>query len=138
VQAVAAALEHHLRKHGRRAGMGSSSSGGLWQDASLRGDVNCWATAAELRAAGQPLLAAVLQLLASLRGQLSAAGYDVGGRCSCQLVCYPGSGARYVRHTDASPSAPDRSITALLYCNPDWDCQVREGVAAAAVLVCAH
>lgn len=50
--------------------------------------------------------------------------YDVGGRISCQLACYPGKGARYVRHTDMSASAPDRSVTALLYLNPDWDTQV--------------
>jgi hypothetical protein len=30
-----------------------------------------------------------------------------------------------VRHTDASASAPDRAVTALLYLNPDWDAQVR-------------
>lgn len=55
---------------------------------------------------------------------LSYCRYDVSGRCSCQLACYPGKGARYVRHTDASDSAPDRSVTALLYLNPVWDVQV--------------
>jgi len=55
--------------------------------------------------------------------------YDVSGRCSCQLACYPGGGARYVRHTDASDSAPDRTVTALLYLNTDWDPQVQSTMA---------
>jgi hypothetical protein len=50
--------------------MGSSGAGGWHADASVRGDTNCWATPQELQAAGQPLLAAVLQLLASLRSSL--------------------------------------------------------------------
>jgi hypothetical protein len=52
--------------------------------------------------------------------------YDVGGRMTHQLGCYPGGGARYVRHADASPSCPLRTITAICYLNPGWD-----------VLVCA-
>lgn len=55
--------------------------------------------------------------------------FDVSGRFSCQLACYPGKGARYVRHTDASSSAPDRTVTALLYLNPEWDAQVGNGSA---------
>ena len=44
--------------------------------------------------------------------------YDVGGRASLQLTCYPGGGARYVRHRDASPaSAPGRVATGILYLN---------------------
>lgn len=58
--------------------------------------------------------------------------YDVGGRISCQLACYPGKGARYVRHTDASDSAPDRSVTALLYLNHQWDAQVGPRIALVA------
>jgi hypothetical protein len=150
--------------------MGSSTSGGRWQDASYRGDVTCWVTGAKLQAAGQALPAACLEMLTALRSQLAAQGwvslprilmscssvlgrsacagtlltqdaeqlllcaacrYDVGGRISCQLACYPGKGARYVRHTDASASAPDRSVTALLYLNPDWDAQVGSGTVSA-------
>jgi hypothetical protein len=50
--------------------------------------------------------------------------FDVGGRVSVQLACYPGEGARYVRHTDASDAVPGRTVTALLYLNPNWDVQV--------------
>lgn len=51
--------------------------------------------------------------------------FDVGGRISVQLACYPGRGARYVRHTDASDAVPGRTVTALLYLNTNWDVQVR-------------
>ncbi len=34
-------------------------------------------------------------------------------------VCVPAG--RYVRHCDASASAPGRVITAILYLNPGWD-----------------
>lgn len=54
--------------------MGSQLSGGLWHDPSVRGDINCWATADELQAAGQPLLAATLHMLTSLRDSLAAQG----------------------------------------------------------------
>ncbi len=47
--------------------------------------------------------------------------FDVGGGVRCQLTCFPGGGARYVRHSDASPSTPGRSVTALLYLNPSWE-----------------
>lgn len=54
--------------------MGSNASGGLWHNTSYRGDINCWVTAPELQAAGQPLLAACLEMLAGLRKQLAAQG----------------------------------------------------------------
>ncbi len=50
----------------------------------------------------------------------------MGGRCTFQLACYPGGGARYVRHADRSPSAPTRRVTALFYLNPAWRPEVRE------------
>lgn len=73
-QATATAARAWLAQHGRRPGMGSNSSGGLWQDASYRGDITCWATGAELQAAGQALPAACLKMLAGLRLQLAAQG----------------------------------------------------------------
>ena len=41
---------------------------------------------------------------------------------SFMLACYPGSGARYVRHRDAAPSSrPGRKLTLLYYLNPAWE-----------------
>lgn len=73
-QDVAKAVDDWLQQHGREPGMGSASSGGLWHDAQHRGDVTSWVTAQELEAAGSPLLAGVLQLLASLKQQLTQQG----------------------------------------------------------------
>lgn len=73
-QAVASAVETWLLQHGRRPGMGSQASGGLWQDSSYRGDINCWVNPAELKEAGQPVLAACLQMLSGLRTQLVQQG----------------------------------------------------------------
>ncbi len=53
--------------------------------------------------------------------------YDVGGRPTYQLACYPGGGARYVRHADASVSCPSRTVTAIVYLTAEWDVQVGFG-----------
>jgi hypothetical protein len=74
MQAAAAALDAWLASHGRRPGMGAQTSGGRWHDEQLRGDVTSWANEAELQAAGQPMLAAVIHMLASLKPQLSQQG----------------------------------------------------------------
>lgn len=51
----------------------------------------------------------------------------MGGRPTYQLACYPGGGARYVRHADASVSCPSRTVTAIVYLNAGWDVQVGFG-----------
>ena len=40
--------------------------------------------------------------------------------CNFMCACYPGGGARYVRHSNVSPSVPHRRVTAILYLNEDW------------------
>ena len=47
-----------------------------------------------------------------------ADSFDVMGPPSFQLARYPGNASRYVRHADASPSSPARSVTAIYYLNP--------------------
>jgi hypothetical protein len=74
MQAATTAMEAWLASRGRRPGMGASTSGGRWHNEQLRGDVTTWASEGELQAAGQPLLAAVLHMLASLRPQLAQQG----------------------------------------------------------------
>lgn len=73
-QHVAMAVEAWLARHGHRPGMGAKGSGGLWHDPSYRGDVISWVTQHELQEGGQPVLAAVLQLLTSLKQKLMRQG----------------------------------------------------------------
>ncbi|BDA44136.1 probable Egl nine homolog 3 at N-terminal half [Coccomyxa sp. Obi] len=82
-----------------------------------RGDRTCWVQPAQCSAA----LRIAADHLLDLQQDLALWGYDVGGRPSIQLSMYPGDGARYVRHTDASDSVPTRTVTAILYLNPGWD-----------------
>jgi len=66
-------------------------------------------------------------LLSMLRDELwiGVEGFDL------QLACYPGDGARYVRHRDAfrvtAPGSRRRRMTAVLYLNPTW-CETDGGV----------
>jgi hypothetical protein len=108
-----------LHDAARPAGMVAAGQGQeRWAQSALRGDEAAWLSPASLQAAGHGHLAAAVQRLLSLRPWLQQQGLDVGGRPSCQLARYPGGGARYVRHRDASASAPHRSVTAILYLNP--------------------
>jgi hypothetical protein len=84
-----------------------------------------WLHADEELQAGRMALARLVERMLDLRPQLQVLGYDVGGRATVQAACYPGGGARYVRHRDASESAPGRCLTAICYLNPGWDAKVR-------------
>ncbi|KAG2425670.1 hypothetical protein HXX76_013512 [Chlamydomonas incerta] len=107
-------------------------------DPQSRGDHMLWlhpqsgdAQAGPGAAAARPALRAVTERLEALRRQLLRQGHDVGGSTTYQLALYPGGGARYVRHADASLSCPTRAVTAIVYLNePDWDPQVDGGCLA--------
>lgn len=47
----------------------------------------------------------------------------IDSRSKAMVACYPGSGARYVKHVDNDgkhPLCSRRVLTALVYLNPDW------------------
>lgn len=72
-----------------------------------RGDTIVFLHPDRLAAQGCAALAAFLAATASeLRPWLERQGYDVGGRPTFQLGCYPGGGARYVRHRCGSWPLP--------------------------------
>lgn len=99
------------------AAAAASSAGGTWTSSATRGDRAAWLSPAALQADGHSQLLAAAKALLSLQPWLELQGYDVGGRPSIQLACYPGGGACYVRHRDTSASVY-RSVTAILYLNP--------------------
>jgi SM-20-related protein len=98
-----------------------SSGLGNEVQSSKRGDLITWL---KLQSADDPArenyLQRVLVELDKLRQQLES---DVGVQadsCSFMLACYPGGGARYVKHRDADPERPGRKLTVIYYLNPDW------------------
>lgn len=118
-QAARDEAQSYLKQQSRPAGMVAAKPGLQWASRSMRGDRATWLPdAASLEAAGHRQLAAVVRHLAGLQPWLQQQGYDVDGRFSCQLACYPGGGTRYVRHRDRSASVPYREVTCILYLNP--------------------
>ncbi|GFR46697.1 hypothetical protein Agub_g8316, partial [Astrephomene gubernaculifera] len=100
-------------------------------DEKARGDVVVWLNPEREAAAGRGPMAALLGRLEAVRQHLERQGWDVVGRPRFQLACYPGAGARYVRHADASPTCPSRRVTAIVYLNePDWQPQTDGGCLA--------
>ncbi|KAJ1371811.1 hypothetical protein KIN20_033836 [Parelaphostrongylus tenuis] len=52
--------------------------------------------------------------------------YDISGRSRAMIAIYPGNGTRYVKHVD-NPVKDGRCITAIYYCNEDWDNNLHGG-----------
>ncbi|KAL4859532.1 [Skp1-protein]-hydroxyproline N-acetylglucosaminyltransferase [Chlorella vulgaris] len=119
-QAVLKEAQQALQQHQRAAAMVTAGKGEVWTRGGLRGDQAAWLSPAALREAGQHHLAVVVRRLLALQPWLQQQGFDVSGRPSCQLARFPGGGARFVRHRDASASVPYRTVTVLLYLNPAW------------------
>jgi SM-20-related protein len=95
---------------------------------STRGDlIRLFASGDDHLAAGAgDALAGYFQLMDDVREALDAdAGVSrtVRGRMGLSkfmAACYPGDGARYVRHRDAWPHKPGRKLTLILYLNEGW------------------
>eukprot|EP00884_Botryococcus_braunii_P015721 jgi/Botrbrau1/2832/Bobra.0125s0039.1 len=75
---------------------------GKWRNPESRGDRMLWLDPSGLPASSCPFLSSVFQLFERIRTCALEAGFDVGGKTTYQLACYPGGGARYVRHRDKS------------------------------------
>lgn len=135
-QAARREAQTMLQQRARAAGMVAAVPGQQWSSSTARGDQAAWLQGpAALEAEGRPALAAAVRRLGALQPWLAAQGFDVGGRPSFQLACYPGGGARYVRHRDASASVPYRAVTAILYLNPGGACMESWGVHSHAACV---
>ncbi|XP_064078827.1 egl nine homolog 1-like isoform X4 [Macrobrachium nipponense] len=89
----------------------------------IRGDKITWVTGNEPQCANiRRLVSAVDSIIAKANhhqdaGQL--AKYSITWRSRAMVACYPGQGARYVKHVD-NPDGDGRCITAIYYINKDW------------------
>ena len=98
-------------------------SGGL--KPTSRGDLMKWVSTDPKP---KPPLAAVLAAVDELVGALSLEPLladDLGAgkmlvRHEMQCTCYPGNGARYVRHVDDAQYHKSRRLTCIVYANPGW------------------
>lgn len=99
----------------RPAGLSRGESFRL--ERAARGDEITWLDPAQ----APPGLAAWLRRLELLRDEVNAAAYLGLRRYEVQLARYPGGGSRYVRHADAFPGGPNRTLTAIYYLNEGWE-----------------
>jgi SM-20-related protein len=85
-------------------------------DPEQRGDLIAWLGASAAPAG----LEGLWRRFEALRLGLNEDAWLGLSRFEVQVACYPGGGARYVRHLDAFPGQSNRKLTALLYLNPGW------------------
>ncbi len=116
---VAAALEElrRLREDGvmKQAGM-TTEREGKWVNNQVRGDLHAWLHEGQVSTPG---LAALLGRLQEVRTDLERVYGVQFGSTQLQATCYPGNGARYARHLDASTgNAPSRLLTLVWYAAP--------------------
>jgi hypoxia-inducible factor (prolyl hydroxylase) len=108
---------------------GRSGSMQTYSHAAVRGDHVAWFDGEEAGTWPERTLNQYLQkvdtLVAQLGPQVSQLG-SIASRSKAMVTCYPGGGARYVRHCDNScdtgrgERCNGRRLTAILYLNDGW------------------
>ena len=100
-------------------------SAGLQQQ--RRGDLMAWVST-EVGAQAPPLRALLhsIDLLVGALGQQKVVADDLGPqrmlcRHEMQVTCYPGNGARYVKHVDDPHGSRGRVLTLIAYSNSQWE-----------------
>ena len=95
----------------------------------VRGDLIGWFDGDEPELWGERALNRYLQKVDTLVAQLAEHVPDLAGistRSKAMVACYPGNGARYIKHCDNScdtghgERCNGRRLTAIIYLNPDW------------------
>ncbi|EOD31618.1 hypothetical protein EMIHUDRAFT_231583 [Emiliania huxleyi CCMP1516] len=111
--------------------LGESRSGAMtsYTHSAVRGDLVSWFNGEEAELWSEGALPSYLLRVDTLIDQLKPRLQQlqgITGRSNAMVACYPGGGARYVRHCDNSCDAGSgnrcngRRLTAILYLNCDW------------------
>lgn len=94
----------------------------------IRSDQIYWFDGVDPRASDAVTVRLLVSMIDSVvqhfKGRLPP--YDISGRSRAMIAIYPGNGTRYVKHVD-NPVKDGRCITAIYYCNEDWDTSVHGG-----------
>mmetsp|Transcript_4660 Transcript_4660/g.7921 ORF Transcript_4660/g.7921 Transcript_4660/m.7921 type:complete len:608 (+) Transcript_4660:131-1954(+) len=121
-QEVKLAYEKGAMIAGNLAG-GSTGGGTTYTMENVRGDYMGWFTGKEENLDWKrlpDLLVKMDTLVSELKSSGHAEGLTrVDTRSNAMCTCYPGSGARYIRHCD-NPNANGRILTAIYYMNSEW------------------
>ena len=116
---------------------GMSKGDNKWNNSSVRGDLHLWLNERDKYATLCPQLCALLDKIQLLQTELNntcrfdstktqvspltlAHSHSRGHSLKVQVACYPGEGARYIRHLDAFKGGADRRLTVLYYINTEW------------------
>lgn len=95
---------------------GISRGEGFRVDEAERGDEIGWLDPTT----ATPALAGLHSRYMELQEALNEAAWLGLRRSEVQVARYAGNGARYVRHLDAFPGGPNRTLTAIYYLNEGW------------------
>jgi Rps23 Pro-64 3,4-dihydroxylase Tpa1-like proline 4-hydroxylase len=107
----------------------ASRSHAIFTDASARGDLTAFLHPASPPLSTAPALSSLVALLGAVRDDLATCLALAADEAELQLAVYL-PGAAYCRHRDSFPddgASAQRRVTAVLYANPGWDCEVQHG-----------
>lgn len=116
-----------LREKGmlKKAGMGSGEN--YWKDSNTRGDEVLWLNSIldpcqtpEVEKSSMEHLISLVKQIDLIRTQLNQSCDFGSEKTQVHLTCYPGEGARYVRHLDAFKGGSERRLTCIYYLNSNW------------------
>lgn len=101
----------------QQAGMSKGET--KWVDKAVRGDMHLWLNDRDRIRLEWPNVVALLDKMDAIRQEWNAATDFQSQQTQTQIACYPGEGAKYVRHLDAF-GQNSRRITVLYYMNVNW------------------
>jgi len=105
----------------KRAGMGTGSD--YWKNVKIRSDYVLWLNSVFESTHDGEGVEAIRELIKSIDQIRNDLNEDIGlesDEIQMHLTCYPGEGARYMRHLDSYVGSSTRKITCLYYINPNW------------------